>query len=102
MCVREFQYQIPYGTVESENNIVKHLSEKPINYFNINTGIYILNPNIYKDLEKNTSISMPELIEKAIYSKQKVMSYNLNEYWLDIGQMKDYHQAQIDIKSLIW
>ena len=45
---------------------------------------------------------MPELIEKAIYSKQKVMSYNLNEYWLDIGQMKDYHQAQIDIKSLIW
>ena len=39
---------------------------------------------------------MPELIETLIEKKYTVKTFPLMEFWLDIGQHKDYKQAQID------
>jgi NDP-sugar pyrophosphorylase family protein len=37
------------------------------------------------------------LIHKLIAAKQRVVSFPILEYWLDIGQMDDYDQAQADV-----
>jgi NDP-sugar pyrophosphorylase family protein len=39
---------------------------------------------------------MPSLFEKMILNKRKITSFPLKEYWLDIGRMDDYHQANND------
>ncbi len=34
MCVREFQYQIPYGVVNSKDNVIEEsMTEKPSYFF---------------------------------------------------------------------
>lgn len=99
MCVREFQYQIPYGVVNSEQNNIKSMTEKPSYYFDINTGIYVISPELLAQVEAQF-IGMPTILEQQISKAQKVASYPLHEYWLDIGHMEDYNRAQRDIINL--
>ena len=99
MCVREFQYQIPYGVVNSEKNNIQSMTEKPSYYFDINTGIYVISPELLEQVEAQF-IGMPTILEQQIGKSQKVVSYPLHEYWLDIGQMEDYNRAQRDIINL--
>lgn len=99
MCVREFQYQIPYGVVNSEQSVIKSMTEKPSYYFDINTGIYVISPSLLKEVDAQF-IGMPTILEQQIALGQKVASYPLHEYWLDIGHMEDYNRAQRDIINL--
>ena len=99
MCVREFQYQIPYGVVNSEKNNIQSMTEKPSYYFDINTGIYVISPELLEQVEAQF-IGMPTILEQQIGKSQKVVSYPIHEYWLDIGQMEDYNRAQRDIINL--
>lgn len=99
MCVREFQYQIPYGVVNSENNVIKNMTEKPSYFFDINTGIYVISPELLAQVAAQF-IGMPTILEQQIEKNNKVISYPLHEYWLDIGHIEDYNRAQKDIISL--
>lgn len=100
MCVREYQYQIPYGVVEGVDGRIQKMVEKPVQYFNINTGIYVINPSVIRNVSKEQSIGMPTLLEQEVARGKSVMMYPLHEYWLDIGQMEDYRRAQSDILNL--
>ncbi|MCJ8161553.1 nucleotidyltransferase family protein [Acinetobacter zhairhuonensis] len=99
MCVREFQYQIPYGVVNSENNVIQGMTEKPSYFFDINTGIYVISPELLAQVNAEF-IGMPTILEQQIALQQKITSYPLHEYWLDIGHMEDYNRAQRDIINL--
>lgn len=99
MCVREFQYQIPYGVVNSDQNIIQSMTEKPSYFFDINTGIYVISPKLLSQV-KAEFIGMPTILEQQIEKKQIVSSYPLHEYWLDIGHIEDYNRAQRDIHML--
>lgn len=99
MCVREFQYQIPYGVVNSEENFIQSMTEKPSYFFNINTGIYVISPELLAQVNAQF-IGMPTILEQQIEENNKVTNYSLHEYWLDIGHMEDYNRAQRDIINL--
>lgn len=99
MCVREFQYQIPYGVVNSEDNVIQSMTEKPSYFFDINTGIYVISPELLAQVNAQF-IGMPTILEQQMEKKNKVLSYPLHEYWLDIGHMEDYNRAQKDIHML--
>lgn len=100
MCVREYDYQIPYGVIEKEGNKITKLVEKPSYQFHVNAGIYVISPKLFNSVRVNTKIDMPDLLEQQIDKNELVVSYPLTEYWLDIGQMNEYRQAQRDIISL--
>lgn len=100
MCVREYDYQIPYGVIYGEGHRITSMIEKPIQRFHINAGIYVVNPEVYNSVDKDTAIDMPTLLENKIAKNKSVLMFPLHEYWLDIGQMDDYRRAQQDIISL--
>ena len=100
MCVREYDYQIPYGVIEKEGNKIIGMIEKPTYTFHVNAGIYVVSPKLFNGVEKDTKIDMPSLLEMHIEDNEKIVMYPLTEYWLDIGQMTEYKQAQKDIISL--
>lgn len=100
MCVREYEYQIPYGVIQGEGGHVTSMVEKPVQLFHINAGIYVLNPNVVKQVRSGTVIDMPTLLESNIDTNKKVMMFPIHEYWLDIGRMEDYQRAQSDIQTL--
>ncbi len=100
MCVREFEYVVPYGVVQSEGHRIRSMVEKPIQKFFINAGIYLLSPEFVKNVAPDTRIDMPTLLEQAIDSGQDVNMFPVHEYWLDIGRMEDFQRAQQEFSAL--
>jgi NDP-sugar pyrophosphorylase family protein len=100
MCVREYEYQIPYGVIQGANGKITSMEEKPTQLFHINAGIYVVNPEIIEQVMVNEKIDMPTLLEKKIEAQGNVMMFPIHEYWLDIGRMEDYQRAQADIHTL--
>ncbi|KPZ69388.1 D-glycero-alpha-D-manno-heptose 1-phosphate guanylyltransferase [Shewanella sp. P1-14-1] len=100
MCVREYDYQIPYGVIQGKDNKITSMEEKPIQRFFVNAGIYVVSPEVIKSVPKNYSIDMPTLLEQHIKARENVLMFPIHEYWLDIGRMDDFNRAQADIHSL--
>lgn len=95
-CVREYAQQVPYGVIEMEGHQVKQLVEKPVYRYFVNGGIYALSPEVLDFVPQNTFYDMPTLIDDVMAHKQAVGGFPITEYWMDIGQMPDYIQAQAD------
>ncbi len=100
MCVRDYEYQVPFGVINGEGNQIISMVEKPIQRFFVNAGIYLINSVVRKSVEPNSRIDMPTLLEKTIAEKRRVLMFPIHEYWLDIGRIEDYNRAQIDIMNL--
>jgi dTDP-glucose pyrophosphorylase/predicted transcriptional regulator len=98
MCVREYEYQVPFGVIESEGNTIKSMVEKPIQRFHVNAGIYVVGRQIIEEVNNNEVVDMPTLLERHL--DNKVLMFPFYEYWLDIGRMDDFKRAQVDFKTL--
>lgn len=97
ICVREDEHRVPFGVIEAEGQLIINMVEKPIYRYKINTGIYVLNPDIVHSVKSGQHIDLPTLLEQHRQSNKKIGIYTSYDYWLDIGQMKDYQKAQQDI-----
>ncbi|PAQ13672.1 alcohol dehydrogenase [Bacillaceae bacterium SAOS 7] len=93
MCVREYEYQIPYGVIETENHRLLSIVEKPVHRSFVNAGIYVLNPEVLNYVPHRTFFDMPELFKIAMEQKHHVSAFPLREYWMDIGRLDDYKKA---------
>lgn len=100
-CVREYDFQVPYGVIEREGYRIKSIIEKPIHKFFVNAGIYVLEPVLVKKVDGKDYLDMPALLEQCIKSGDQVNMFPVHEYWLDMGRIKDYEQAQTEIHGLI-
>jgi NDP-sugar pyrophosphorylase family protein len=98
MCVREYEYQVPFGVIESEGYKIKSMVEKPMQRFHVNAGIYVVGRKIIEQVNNNEVVDMPTLLER--YLDKSVLMFPFHEYWLDIGRIDDFNRAQIDIQTL--
>ena len=98
MCVREYEYQVPFGVVGSDGHNITSMIEKPIHRFHVNAGIYVVGRNIINSVGLNEVIDMPNLLERFL--RGGILMFPFHEYWLDIGRMEDFKKAQSDIFSL--
>lgn len=89
MAVSEYAWENPFGVVEIENNQIKSYTEKPTLVSKINGGIYVLQPEAIRYLDKGEYCNMPDLFLKLISMNQKVLACPLNEQWLDLGNFND-------------
>ena len=83
---------IPYGTLETgEDGLLKTIQEKPELTFQINTGMYILEPHLLKEIPSDRIYHITFLIEKLIKEGRRVGVYPINEgSWTDIGNWEEY------------
>lgn len=101
MCVREFEYQIPYGVIETNGTDLVTIKEKPIHRSFVNAGIYVLNPDVLDYIPQDEFYDMPSLFEKLIEKNSKTSVFPIREYWLDIGQIDDFNKANNEVKELL-
>ena len=99
MCIREYNIESPYGEVQLSKENIIGINEKPSHKFFVNAGIYILDPKCIKLIPKRF-YDMPTLFKKIIDKKEKVISFPLGEYWLDIGRFNDYDRANFEYDSI--
>ena len=96
MCVREYDFQVPYGVVSVNNGKIKSIDEKPIKKFFVSAGIYMLNSQVINYIPNNEFYDMPTLFEKIISLNNNVLSFPIREYWLDIGRIEEYERANCE------
>ena len=87
---------IPYGTIEiGEAHQILSMEEKPEVTYNINTGLYIIEPEFLSLIPEEGSIHMTELIKAAMGAGKTVGTYVLDErQWMDMGQMEELEQMK--------
>ncbi len=94
VCVREYEMQVPFGVVEGGGTTVRKIVEKPVHYFFINAGIYVVSPEVVRHTHPPRRLDMPDLIEKMIGCSHRVSMFPIHEYWQDIGHLNDYTCVQ--------
>jgi len=94
MCVREYDFQVPYGVVTANKYAVNQIVEKPVHKFFVNAGIYVIDPILYRSVSRGSYLDMPDLLQDEIDKGKKINMFPIHEYWLDIGRMEDYQYAQ--------
>jgi len=100
MCVREYDYHVPYGVIQTEGSRIVSIEEKPIHKFFVNAGIYTLSPQVFEYIPKNEFYDMPTLFDAIIKDELTTASFPIHEYWLDIGRMSDFERAQNEYSEI--
>jgi dTDP-glucose pyrophosphorylase len=89
------QYIIPFGTCNlNKDGHLETISEKPEFNFLVNTGLYVLSPEVINLIPKNKMYNITDLIEDTKKKGMKVGVYPISESsWIDVGQWSEYHKA---------
>ncbi len=94
MCIRRYDFQIPYGVVQCENSEIIAIKEKPIQEYFVNAGIYVLNSDLFARVPENTPLYMTDFFNMLSHDGIRCLAFPIREYWLDIGQKEDFKEAQ--------
>lgn len=88
--------EVPYGVIHSkENGAVETIEEKPrLSYF-VNTGMYILNPEVRKEIPKDAFFHMTDLADALLSQNRKVGMYPISEdSFLDMGEFEEMRRME--------
>lgn len=87
---------IPYGVVEvGEEGEIIEMKEKPEMSFFTNTGMYVVEPKVIEELQSNTSIGFPDIMEYYQKQGEKIGVYPISEYaWMDMGQHEELEKMR--------
>lgn len=83
-----------FGSVEIVGDTIISVEEKPDFVIEIVAGIYFIKPALLSQIPDETYFGIDQLIQKMIADGQKVSRYLIEEYWLDIGNVADYTEAE--------
>lgn len=93
-----------YGIVETmtDGRVIQFV-EKPKtwvpgkSYF-INTGIYILEPEIFRYIPEGRPFDFGrELFPLLLEKKEQIFGYLPGGYWSDVGTLQQYYESQLDM-----
>lgn len=85
-------YPIAYGVLYTkENGLLDTIVEKPDLTFKINTGLYILEPNLLEEIPEDKFYHITSLIEKLKSENRRVGVFPVSEKsWIDVGNWNEY------------
>lgn len=100
MGVRNYDFQVPYGVVNVTNGEILSISEKPTYNFFVSGGVYMLSPDVLSLIPDDEFFDMPTLFERIIEQGHIPVSFPIHDYWLDVGRINDYEQANNEFSKV--
>jgi NDP-sugar pyrophosphorylase family protein len=83
-----------FGNIYFNGDFVTKIEEKPDIITYALAGIYVMKPEIMDLIPDDQYFGMDMLLRKMLQENLQVVKYELDKYWLDIGQIQDYEKAQ--------
>lgn len=99
MAARLYEWQHPFGVIQTEGVDIVGFEEKPVLRSHINAGIYVLEPRAIDLLKAGEPCDMPTLFSRLQESGQRTIVYPMHEPWLDVGRGADYSAAQDSVRE---
>lgn len=87
---------VPYGSIEmGKDGIIQSMKEKPDLSLLVNTGMYIVEPQVLEDIEDDVAIGFPDIIQRQQQVGQRVAVYPVSENeWLDMGELPELERMR--------
>lgn len=87
---------IPYGVIHStQNGELVDIEEKPKLSYCINTGMYIINPDVIEMIPDDEVFHMTDLVKKVMNQGGKVGTYPVSEdSFLDMGELSEMKRME--------
>ena len=84
--------KIPYGVIETgEDGLMTALTEKPELTYQVNTGVYILNPSCIQEIPEGEFFHITHLMEKIKSRGGRVGCFPVSaRSWKDMGDWTEY------------
>ena len=94
-------FKIPYGVIETgEDGLLTTITEKPELSYQVNTGVYILNPECISEIPEGEFFHITHLMEKIKNRGGRVGCFPVSaQSWKDMGEWNEYLKM-IDIEYL--
>lgn len=93
--------KIDFGVLElGEDNRVVGFSEKPSFEFVVSMGVYVFSRKVLELVPRDGQYGFDMLMHDLLKRGERVESFVYDGYWLDIGRLADFEQAQHDIDQL--
>ncbi len=94
VAIKQITTPFQFGNIFSEGDYVTAIEEKPDIKTMVLAGVYVMKPPIFELIPYNECMGMDALIKTMLERKMPVAKYEIHEYWLDIGMIEDYEEAQ--------
>ena len=88
------QIGIPYGVLQTnKDGRIENLNEKPELSFLINTGVYVIEPEVISNLNDGEFKNLTDIAEEYIGLEKNVGVFPITEKsWLDMGQFDEMEE----------
>jgi len=83
-----------FGELKFDGDTVTGINEKPLIEHHVVTGIYFMQPSVFRFIPSNVYFGMDDLMKNMLASRARIARFEMEEYWLDIGRAEDYKKAQ--------
>jgi len=74
--------------------------EKPTYDYSVSMGIYVFEPRVLEFIPKGKYYDFPDLVKNMISNDDKVVGYDFDGYWQDLGRPDDYESATQDFDKM--
>jgi len=96
MALRQHEVEVPFGVAELDGDRVLGLTEKPSLNYQINAGIYVVNPELLENIPAEQDFPITHLWQQCIEQDHPIGGYHMQESWNDIGLPEQYETAEME------
>lgn len=88
-----------FGNIYFSGDYVTGIEEKKEIVTYALAGIYVMKPEVVSLIPDQEYFGIDTLIQKMLKNKVPIAKYEINEYWIDIGNIENYQKAQSDYQD---
>jgi NDP-sugar pyrophosphorylase family protein len=101
VAIQRRPVEVDLGVVEwDEEHMIKGYIEKPTLEYPVSMGLYVYEPRVLQYIPRGQFLNFPDLILKLLAAGEKVVGYEYDGYWKDLGRADDYEQAGEEFEKL--
>jgi len=90
--------KVDFGVVDVDaGGFLVGYREKPVIGYDVSMGAYVLSRQCRELIHEGEALAMPDLLLRVLATGGTVFCASSNSYWLDIGRVDDYEEAQRQI-----
>jgi len=101
LAVYKRQVMSNFGVIDiGEDGFVDSFREKPIFDFTVSAGIYVFSKKVLDFIPDCKKYGFDDLMESLLEQEVPIAAFPFDGYWLDIGRIEDYEQANRDTEII--
>lgn len=94
IAVSEYQHQVPFGVLEANDNRLQRIVEKPMPSWPVNSGIYVIEPELLSRVPKGELFPITSLFEDCLKRDEPIGLWQMDDPWQDIGRPDELAKAR--------